>query len=178
MRISDWMRSTAAAVGAAMIVASGAAPTLAASAEESIVPISALDGQWFTLSEGPNAAWAMDNYSVTFGSGESGTDGVVAIVQLMVLPYPELAPAAMQAVLAAFKTKNPGMKLSPSRAYGDGGLDLIQADATVLMEGHVFVTKGTVVFVVSAGDLAQADLVRPTADTLAAAQDTILASNS
>lgn len=43
MRLSTWLRSIAVAAGTVMIVASGAAPAMAASAEESIVGLDALD---------------------------------------------------------------------------------------------------------------------------------------
>jgi hypothetical protein len=85
------MRGTAAAVGAVLIVATGAAPTLAASAQQSIVPIGALDGSWLALSGSTDAAQPMDNYSVMYGSGADGTGGVIAIVGLIVLPSPDLA---------------------------------------------------------------------------------------
>ena len=178
MRFSTWMRGTAAAVGAVLIVATGAAPTFAASAQQSIVPIGALDGPWLALSGSKDASQSMDNYSVVYGSGADGSGGVVAVVGLIVLPSPDLAQQVVQSMVDSSKTKNPGMSVIPSGTYGDAnGVEMAQADATNVLQGRVFVDKGTVVYVVTVGPTAQSDLIKTTADTLAYAQDNILPSN-
>jgi hypothetical protein len=178
MQFSTWMRSTAAAVGTVLIVAAGAAPAMAASAQDSIVPIGALDGQWLSLGGSKDSSQALDNYSVTFGSGADGTGGVVAVVGLVVLPSPDMAQQVVQSMVDSSKNKNPNMSVLPSGTYGDAnGVEMAQADSGAVMQGRVFVDKGTVVYVISAGPAAQSDLVKTTADALAYAQDNILPSN-
>jgi hypothetical protein len=178
MRFSAWMRSTAAAVGAVVIVAMGAAPTMAATAQQSIVPIGALDGQWLSLGGTTDASQRLDNYSVTFGSGADGTGGVIAVVGLIVLPSADMAQSVVQSITDSSKSKNPGMSIVPSQTYGDAnGVEMTQADSGMVMQGRVFVDKGTVVYVVAVGPTAQSDLIKNSADSLAYAQDNILPSN-
>jgi hypothetical protein len=178
MRFSTWMRSTAAAVGTVMIVAIGATPTMAASAQQSIVPIGALDGTWLALDGSKDSTQSLDNYSVTFGSGTDGTGGVIAIVGLIVLPSPDMAQSVVQSITDSSKAKNPGMSILPSQTYGDAnGVEMAQADSGMVLQGRVFVDKGTVVYVIAVGPTAQADLIKTSADTLAYAQDNILPSN-
>ena len=178
MRFSTWMRSTAAAVGAVVIVAMGAAPTMGATAQQSIVPIGALDGQWLSLGGTTDASQKLDNYSVTFGSGADGTGGVIAVVGLIVLPSADMAQSVVQSITDSSKSKNPGMSIVPSQTYGDAnGVEMAQADSGMVLQGRVFVDKGTVVYVIAVGPTAQADLIKDSADSLAYAQDNILPSN-
>jgi hypothetical protein len=179
MRFSTWMRSAAATIGAVLIVASGAAPTLAASAKDSIVPIGALDGQWLSLGGSQDASQSLDNYSVQFGSGADGQGGVIAAVGLIVLPSADMAQQVVQSMVSPMQTKNPGMSVVPSQTYGDAnGVEFTQSDSGMITQGRIYVDKGTVVYVVSVGPTAQSDLIKTTADALAYAQDNILPSNS
>src|SRR5579859_3280013 len=180
MRIFPWVRSAAATLGAVLMVATAATPIMAASAQDSIVPIGALDGQWLALGGATDTSQSLDNYSVQFGSGADGQGGVIAVVGLIVLPSPDLAQQVVQSVVTPMQAKNPGMSVVPSATYGDAnGVEFAQNDASagVVSQGRIFVDKGTVVYIISAGPSAQSDLVKSTADTLALAQDNILPSN-
>jgi hypothetical protein len=177
MRFSNLLRGTAATVGALLIVAIGAAPALAASAADSIVPVGAPDGAWTTVSAGADTTTTMDNYSVTY----QRADGMIGAVSLIVLPSPDLAQQVVQSVVDSqnAKAKN-GIIILPSAAYGDANAwELSGSDSAtgMIVQGRLFVDKGTVVFVMAAGPPAVADDVKAAADTLANAQDNILPSN-
>jgi hypothetical protein len=177
MRFSKLLRGTAATVSALLIVAIGAAPTLAASAADSVVPIGALDGAWTTVSAGADATTTMDNYSVTY----QRADGVIGAVSLIVLPSPDMAQQVVQSVVDSQNAKaQTGVVILPSAAYGDANAwEITGADTAsgLVVQGRLFVDKGTVVFVMAAGPSNAADDIKAAADTLANAQDNILPSN-
>jgi hypothetical protein len=173
MRFSNLLRGTAATVGALMMTAAIAAPTLAASAQQSIVPIGALDGSWTTTSATTDSTIPMDNWSVSY----TRADGLVGNVALIVLPSPDMAQQVVQSVVDSTQ-KTPGVAVLPSASYGDSNAYEISGTASgMVVQGRLFVDKGTVVVVMAAGTPASADDVKATADTLATAQDNILPSS-
>lgn len=177
MRVPSLVRGTAASVAAFVMIATAAAPTMAASAADSIVPIGALEGSWSVSSRGADSSTALDNYSVTYVRA----DGLVAQVGLIVLPSPSLAQQVVQSVVDQQKASIPStanVAFVPSTEFGDGNAYEVAGsyDGTVV-QARLFVDKGTVVIVSATGPTSVAGDVKTTADALATAQDNILPSN-
>ena len=178
MRLPSVIRGAAASLATAVMVATAATPTLAASAADSIVPVGALDGAWTVSSRGADSSTALDNYSVTFVRA----DGVVAQVGLIVLPSSALAQQVVQGVVDQQKAALPStanVAFVPSTEYGDANAyDVAGSVDGMVVQGRLFVDKGTVVIVSAAGPASVAADIKATADTLATAQDNILPSNA
>lgn len=178
MRLPSITRGAAASLAAVVMVATAAAPTMAASAADSIVPIGALEGSWSVSSRGVDSSTALDNYSVTYVRA----DGIVAQVGLIVLPSPELAQQVVQGVVDQQKASIPStanVAFLPTTEFGDGNAYEVGGTYNgMAVQGRLFVDKGTVVIVSATGPASAVTDIKQTADTLATAQDSILPSNA
>jgi hypothetical protein len=172
-----------------MIVASGATPALAASAEDSIVGLDALvalDAPFRLIEQGASASKFSENYGIHFyADGPVDDSGITAKVALLVKSSAEEGRQSVQGTseywqfsYGAERFRN--MTLAPSDAYGDAGGQQFFVDTAsdAHIEARLFVENATVVEVWVFGPTTQADLIKASADTLAAAQDALLLSNA